>query len=64
MKTKKLQLGLPKGSLEEATYRLFEKAGFKITARSRSYYPIINDDEIDVILLRPQEMPRYVEDGI
>ncbi len=64
MNKKKLKLGLPKGSLEEATCRLFAKAGFKITIRSRSYYPTIDDDDIDVILLRPQEMPRYVEDGI
>jgi len=64
MKEKKLTLGLPKGSLEDATYRLLGKAGFAIIARSRSYYPIINDEEIACILLRPQEMSRYVEDGI
>jgi len=64
MKTKKLKLGLPKGSLEEATYRLFEKAGFNIKARSRSYYPVVDDPELELILLRPQEMARYVEDGI
>lgn len=64
MKVRKLKLGLPKGSLEEATYGLFAKAGFKIKARSRSYYPTINDDEIEAVLLRPQEMARYVEQGI
>jgi len=64
MKAKKLVLGLPKGSLEEATYRLFEKAGFRITSHSRSYYPTIDDDEIEVILFRPQEMACYVEDGV
>jgi len=64
MKQNILKIGLPKGSLEEATYRLFEKAGFKITAHSRSYYPRINDAEITVVLLRPQEMSRYVEDGV
>lgn len=64
MKTKKLKVGLPKGSLEEATYRLFCKAGFNITARSRSYYPTVDDPELDLILLRPQEMARYVEDGV
>ena len=64
MKEKKLRLGLPKGSLEKATYDLFAKAGFQITARSRSYYPSCDDSELDLILLRPQEMSRYVEDGI
>jgi ATP phosphoribosyltransferase len=64
MKTKKLKVGLPKGSLEEATYRLFGKAGFNINARSRSYYPTVDDAELDLILLRPQEMARYVEDGV
>ncbi|HNV85521.1 MAG TPA: ATP phosphoribosyltransferase [Candidatus Omnitrophota bacterium] len=61
---RKLKLGLPKGSLEEATYNLFKKAGFKITAASRSYYPSVDDEELEVILFRPQEMSRYVEDGI
>ena len=61
---KKLKLGLPKGSLEEATYKLFEKAGFKISNRSRSYYPSVNDPELDLMLFRPQEMSRYVADGI
>ncbi|MBU1862945.1 MAG: ATP phosphoribosyltransferase [Candidatus Omnitrophica bacterium] len=64
MKKKKLKFGLPKGSLEEATYRLFKKAGFEITVRSRSYYPTVNDDELEFVLFRPQEMPRYVEDGV
>jgi len=64
MKTKKLKVGLPKGSLEEATYKLFRKAGFNIQARSRSYYPTVDDVELDLILLRPQEMARYVEDGV
>ncbi len=64
MKKQILKIGLPKGSLEEATYRLFAKAGFKIKARSRSYYPTIDDEQISLILLRPQEMARYVEDGV
>jgi ATP phosphoribosyltransferase len=64
MKNKKLKLGLPKGSLEEATYKLFAKAGFKIIGKSRSYYPTINDAELECMLFRPQEMPRYVADGI
>jgi len=62
--TKKLRLGLPKGSLEEATYKLFKKAGFRISNHSRSYYPSVNDCELEIQLFRPQEMPRYVEDGI
>jgi ATP phosphoribosyltransferase len=64
MKEKKLKLGLPKGSLEEATYRLFAKAGYKISVRARSYYPHIDDADIEIVLFRPQEMSRYVEDGI
>ena len=63
-KTRKLKLGLPKGSLQEATVRMFKKAGFNIGIRERSYFPSIDDDEIDVILFRAQEMSRYVEDGI
>ena len=59
-----LKVGLPKGSLEESTYQLFQKAGFKISNRSRSYYPSVNDPELDLRLYRPQEMPRYVEEGI
>jgi len=59
---KKLKLGLPKGSLQEATFGLFEKAGFKIRVSSRSYFPVIDDEEIEVVLLRAQEMSRYVED--
>ncbi len=61
---KTLKLAIPKGSLEEATVRLFKKAGFNISIRSRSYYPSIDDVEIEVILFRPQEMPRYIEDGV
>jgi len=64
MPKKILKLGLPKGSLEKSTYKLFEKAGFRITAPSRSYYPTVDDDELEIILFRPQEMSRYVEDGI
>ncbi|MFH1837621.1 MAG: ATP phosphoribosyltransferase [Candidatus Omnitrophota bacterium] len=64
MKAKKLKLGIPKGSLQEATIRLFDKAGYKIKASDRSYFPDIDDNEIEVILFRAQEMSRYVEDGI
>ena len=60
----KLMLGIPKGSLEEATVDLFNKAGFKIQISSRSYYPTIDDPEIECLLIRAQEMSRYVEKGI
>ena len=60
----KLKLGIPKGSLQETTIRLFEKAGFKIKVSSRSYFPDIDDVEIDVVMFRAQEMSRYVENGI
>lgn len=60
----KLKLGIPKGSLEQATVELFRKAGFTITTASRSYYPAIDDPEIECMLIRAQEMARYVEDGV
>lgn len=60
----KLKFALPKGSLEEATYQLFRKAGFNVVTTSRSYYPAVDDDELELVLYRPQEMPRYVEDGV
>src|SRR3989338_8328368 len=58
-----LKIALPKGSLEEATFQLFEKAGFHIVRGARSYHPTVNDPELEIVLYRPQEMPRYVEDG-
>jgi ATP phosphoribosyltransferase len=58
-----LKIGLPKGSLQESTFALFGKAGWRITVSARSYYPHVNDPEVSAILLRPQEMSRYVEDG-
>ncbi len=58
-----LKLGIPAGSLQEATGDLFRKAGYKITFTSRSYYPAIDDPEIHCTLIRAQEMPRYVQDG-
>jgi len=61
---KKLKLGIPKGSLENATVDLFRRAGFNITTSSRSYFPGIDDPEIECMLIRAQEMARYVEDGI
>ncbi|MCM8761028.1 MAG: ATP phosphoribosyltransferase, partial [Candidatus Omnitrophica bacterium] len=60
----KLKLGLPKGSLQEATVRMFRKAGFYVGISERSYFPSIDDEEIECILFRAQEMSRYVEDGI
>lgn len=59
-----LKLGIPKGSLEDATLDLFRRAGYHITTSSRSYYPAIDDPEIECMLIRAQEMARYVEDGI
>ena len=58
-----LKLGIPAGSLQEATGELFRRAGYKITFSSRSYFPAIDDDEIECTLIRAQEMARYVEDG-
>lgn len=59
-----LRLGLPKGSLEETTVEMFAKAGYRIKISSRSYYPEIDDPEIECILIRAQEMARYVEEGV
>jgi ATP phosphoribosyltransferase len=59
-----LRLGLPKGSLQESTLKLFRKAGYHITISSRSYYPSFDDAEIEAMLIRAQEMARYVEVGI
>ncbi len=59
-----LKLGLPKGSLQKATVDLFEKAGFEVTGFERSYFPRIDDEQIQLVLLRAQEMSRYVEEGV
>ena len=59
-----LRLGIPAGSLQEATAQLFRQAGYQITFRPRSYYPEIDDPEIECILIRAQEMARYVQDGV
>ncbi len=59
-----LKLGIPAGSLQEATAELFRRAGYKITFGARSYYPNIDDEEIECLLIRAQEMARYVEDGV
>jgi ATP phosphoribosyltransferase len=60
----KLKLGIPKGSLEPATIDLFRRAGYNITASTRSYFPVIDDPEIECMLIRAQEMARYVNDGV
>ena len=59
-----LKLGIPKGSLEEATVKLFAKAGYSIKIKSRSYFPEIDDNEIECMLIRAQEIARYVENGV
>ena len=60
----RLKLGIPKGSLEAATIDLFRRAGYNITTSTRSYFPAIDDPEVECMLIRAQEMARYVEDGI
>ncbi|MBU4487739.1 MAG: ATP phosphoribosyltransferase [Candidatus Omnitrophica bacterium] len=60
----KLKLGIPKGSLQESTIKMFDKAGFKISVSERSYFPTIDDEEIELIMLRAQEMSKYVEAGV
>lgn len=60
----KLRLGIPKGSLQDATIALFERAGWRIYANGRSYFPTIDDAEIECMLIRAQEMARYVEKGV
>jgi ATP phosphoribosyltransferase len=59
-----LRLGIPKGSLQEASLQLFRRAGYEISVNPRSYFPSIDDEEIECMLIRAQEMARYVEDGI
>jgi ATP phosphoribosyltransferase len=59
-----LKLGIPKGSLEQATVDLFNRAGYQITVSSRSYYPTIDDPEVKCMLIRSQEMSRYVQDSV
>jgi ATP phosphoribosyltransferase len=61
---RKLRLGIPKGSLQEATIQLFAKAGFNLNVSTRSYFPSIDDPEIECMLIRAQEMARYVSDGV
>jgi len=60
----KLKLGVPKGSLQDATIQLFDRAGYQIRVSTRSYYPTIDDPDIECMLIRAQEMARYVSDGV
>jgi len=64
MSPKLLKLGLPKGSLQQATFDLFRKAGYTLAVRERSYYPSIDDPDLSVVLIRAQEISRYVESGV
>lgn len=64
MSAQVLKLGIPKGSLQNATFELFEKAGFNISGYERSYFPRIDDPQIELIMLRAQEMSRYVEERV
>ena len=59
-----LRLGLPKGSLQEATIRMMKRAGWSVSVSERSYFPTVDDDELEIVLLRAQEIPRYVHDGV
>jgi len=61
---RQLRIGLPKGSLQEATLRMMKRAGWNINVSSRSYYPTVDDDDLVIVLLRAQEIARYVEDGV
>jgi ATP phosphoribosyltransferase len=60
----KLKLGMPKGSLQESTFALFANAGYRFSVSSRSYFPSVDDEEIEAMLVRAQEMARYVQDGV
>src|SRR5258708_14215485 len=60
----KLKRGIPKGSLQDATVQLFARAGFNLYVSSRSYFPSVDDPEIECMLIRAQEMARYVSDGV
>lgn len=60
----RVRLGLPKGSLQDATIRMMRRAGWSVNVSERSYYPAVDDDELEIVLLRAQEIPRYVQDGV
>jgi len=61
---RKLRIGLPKGSLQDATIRMLRRAGWNVNVSDRSYYPAVDDEELEIVLLRAQEIARYVEDGV
>jgi ATP phosphoribosyltransferase len=61
---RRLRLGLPKGSLQEATIRMMRRAGWVVNVSERSYFPSVDDEELEIVLLRAQEIPRYVHDGV
>ena len=61
--TQKLRIGMPKGSLQDATFALFKKAGWDFRVCARSYQPVVDDDELDPVLLRAQEIPALRRDG-
>ncbi|HPZ65514.1 MAG TPA: ATP phosphoribosyltransferase, partial [Bacillota bacterium] len=60
----KLKLGLPAGSLQETTFEIFKKAGYNIRVGERSYFPHMDDEEIECVLMRAQEIPKFVEEGV
>lgn len=62
--SRRVRLGLPKGSLQEATLRTMRRAGWNISVSERSYFPSVNDDDLEIVLLRAQEIPRYVAEGV
>lgn len=64
MEKRRLRLAIPNGSLQQSTVDLFRKAGYNIVIEQRSYYPSVDDDEIELMLVRPQEQPRYIHDGL
>src|ERR1051326_6571507 len=64
MEKRTLRLALPNGNLQQATVDLFNKAGYTISVSGRSYFPALDDNEIECMLVRPQEQPRYVQDGL
>jgi ATP phosphoribosyltransferase len=64
MEKRSLRLAIPNGNLQQATVELFAKAGYKISISGRSYFPVVDDDEIECMMVRPQEQPRYVQDGL
>jgi ATP phosphoribosyltransferase len=61
---RKLRVGLPKGSLQDATIRMMRRAGWVVNVSERSYYPAVDDEELEIVLLRAQEIPRYVQEGV